>query len=175
MHQSAARAVTRYRSRLDAGVPWQDLAPNPKVDSFMPGFLDKVGYDVPVTLVPALTFGRMFVFDIDEAVVVAVPVAPPTSERGTEELSRQLKALAHPARLAMMRDLTLRPRSVGELAQAFDLAQPTVTNHVKSLRDAGLLRNDDGPGRRPLRVDTDAVRAVLDELTTLVDLGPPVR
>lgn len=172
--RSAEHAALRYRTRLDAGVPWPDLAPNAKVDSFMPGFLDQVGYDIPVTLVPALTFGRMFVFDIDDAVVVAVPVAPPTSERGTEELSRQLKALAHPARLAMIRDLTLRPRSVGELAHAFDLAQPTVTNHVKSLRDAGLLRNEDGPGRRPLRVDTDTVRSVLNELSTLVDLAPPV-
>ncbi|MDQ2724223.1 MAG: helix-turn-helix domain-containing protein [Actinomycetota bacterium] len=172
--RSTERAADRYRTRLDAGVRWQDLAPNAKVDSFMPGFLNKVGYDIPVTLVPALTYGRMFVFDIDDAVVVAVPGAPPTSERGTEELSRQLKALGHPARLAMIRDLALRPRSVGELAQAFDLAQPTVTNHVKSLRDAGLLHNEDGPGRRPLRVDTDTVRAVLSELSTLVDLGPTV-
>lgn len=172
--RSAEHAATRYRARLDAGVPWQDLAPNAKVDSFMPGLLDQVGYEIPVTLVPALTFGRMFVLDIDDSVVVAVPVASPTTERGTEELSRQLKALAHPARLAMIRDLTLRPRSVGELAQAFDLAQPTVTNHVKSLRDAGLLRNEEGSGRRPLRVDTDTVRSVLSELSTLVDLGPPV-
>lgn len=169
----SGHAGGRYQSRLDAGVPWQDLAPNPKVDSFMPGFLDRVGYDIPVILVPTMIFGRMFVLDIDDAVLVAVPVDPPTSARGTEDLSRQLKALAHPARLAMIRDLTLRPRSVGELADAFDLAQPTVTNHVKSLRDAGLLRNEDGPGRRPLRVDTDTVRSVLSELSTLVDLGPP--
>ncbi len=158
---------------MDAGIPWPELAPNAMVDSFMPGLLDQVGYDIPVTLVPTLIFGRMFVLDIDDAVLVAVPVAPPTSTRGTEDLSRQLKALAHPARLAMIRDLTLHPRSVGELASAFDLAQPTVTNHVKALRDAGLLRNEDGPGRRPLRVDTDTVRSVLSELSTLVALGPP--
>jgi ArsR family transcriptional regulator len=171
--RSVEHAARRYRTRLDAGVPWPDLAPNPRVDSFMPEFLERVGYDFPVILAPALTFGRMFVFDIDTAAVVAVPATAATNERGTEQLSRQLKALAHPTRLAMIRDLTLRPRSVGELADAFDLAQPTVTNHVKALRDAGLLRHEDGPGRRPLMVDTDTVRTVVRELGSLADLGSP--
>lgn len=171
-HRRVVQAADRYRARLRNGVAWPELAPNGKVDQFMPGLLDRVGYDIAITLVPTLAFGRMFVLDLGDTVVVAVPTRPlAPGELGTEHLTRRLKALAHPTRLAIMRDLATTSRSIGDLADTFGLAQPTVTNHVKLLRDAGLLRPDESEGPRALRTDPTTVRAVLDEMADLLGSG----
>jgi DNA-binding transcriptional ArsR family regulator len=54
---------------------------------------------------------------------------------------------------------TLRrgPRTVTDLADAFGLAQPTVSNHVKILRDAGLLSDVRDGRRRQLVVRAEEV------------------
>ena len=55
-------------------------------------------------------------------------------------LADRLKALAHPARLAILRVLANRGRCVcGEVVEVMPLAQATVSQHLKILRDAGLI------------------------------------
>ena len=56
-------------------------------------------------------------------------------------------ALAHPARVQLMRVLLARGGCVcGELVSVMDLAQSTVSQHLKILREAGLIRGAvDGP------------------------------
>ena len=64
-----------------------------------------------------------------------------------ERLARQLKALGHPARLAIIDVLAARGTCVcGEIVQVMPLAQATVSQHLKVLKEAGLLRGTvDGP------------------------------
>ncbi len=57
----------------------------------------------------------------------------------TEELARRIRVLADPTRLAILDHLRTGPRSVGDLATDFGLAQPTVSAHVKQLRQARLV------------------------------------
>ena len=58
-----------------------------------------------------------------------------------ESLADRLKALGHPARLAIMRVLAARGTCVcGEVVQVMPLAQATVSQHLKVLKDAGLIR-----------------------------------
>jgi DNA-binding transcriptional ArsR family regulator len=52
------------------------------------------------------------------------------------------KALSHPARrriLVMLRD---GPMTSGDIAQAFDMAWPSITAHLTALKDAGLVETD---------------------------------
>jgi ArsR family transcriptional regulator len=63
------------------------------------------------------------------------------------DLARWAKALAHPARLQILRTLGTRGECVcGEVVEVVGLAQSTVSQHLKVLREAGLVRGTaDGP------------------------------
>ena len=59
---------------------------------------------------------------------------------GEPALVEQLKALAHPARLEILRVLAARGRCVcGEVVEVMPLAQATVSQHLKALKEAGLV------------------------------------
>jgi ArsR family transcriptional regulator, arsenate/arsenite/antimonite-responsive transcriptional repressor len=64
-----------------------------------------------------------------------------------ERLAGWLKALAHPARLRIVDVLAARGTCVcGEIVEVLPLAQATVSQHLKILKDAGLLQGTlDGP------------------------------
>ncbi len=86
------------------------------------------------------------------------PVAAPTGRdapdtrpvEGTEadeELAALAKALGHPARVQIMRLLVRREACIcGDIVDELPLAQSTVSQHLKVLKDAGLIRGEiDGP------------------------------
>ena len=50
-----------------------------------------------------------------------------------------LSALAEPRRRAMLLLVRDEPRSVNEIAEHFDITQQAVSQHLKVLRDAGLV------------------------------------
>lgn len=56
-----------------------------------------------------------------------------------EQLDRTFSALADPTRRAMLRRLASGERTVGELAEPFDMSFAAAAKHVKVLEDAGLL------------------------------------
>ena len=69
---------------------------------------------------------------------------------GTEadvELAGLAKALAHPARVRILRLLSRKNTCIcGEIVHELDLAQSTVSQHLKVLKEAGLVRGEvDGP------------------------------
>ena len=51
----------------------------------------------------------------------------------------QFSALADPTRRRILAELRRGPRSVNELVDALDAAQPTVSKHLKVLREAGFV------------------------------------
>ena len=53
--------------------------------------------------------------------------------------NKVFKALAHPVRRQIMSLLRDGPKSSGELADTFSAAWPTVTRHLNTLKDAGLI------------------------------------
>jgi DNA-binding transcriptional ArsR family regulator len=58
----------------------------------------------------------------------------------TQDSAAALKALAEPRRVAMLRLVRDRPRSVGEIAGHFeDITQQAVSQHLRELREAGLV------------------------------------
>lgn len=76
----------------------------------------------------------------------ALPTEGPEAEALLATLAR---ALAHPARVRIVRMLVARDTCVaGEFAEELPLAASTVSQHLKVLRDAGLIKGQvDGPGR----------------------------
>ncbi len=65
---------------------------------------------------------------------------------GDVELAEVAKALAHPARIAILRALAGRSCVCGEIVEVMPLAQSTVSQHLKVLRGAGLVSGTvDGP------------------------------
>ena len=57
-----------------------------------------------------------------------------------ELLAERLKALGHPARLQILRVLAARGTCVcGEVVRVMPLSQATVSQHLKVLKDAGLI------------------------------------
>lgn len=62
-------------------------------------------------------------------------------------LADAAQALAHPARLAILLALVQRRACVcGEIVEVLPLSQPTVSRHLKELKDAGLIQGEvEGP------------------------------
>lgn len=58
-----------------------------------------------------------------------------------QEMAVLLKALGHPARVAIMEHLLkINACIVGEIVDELPLAQPTVSQHLKELKHAGLIK-----------------------------------
>jgi DNA-binding transcriptional ArsR family regulator len=72
---------------------------------------------------------------------------PVEGEDADQELASLTRALGHPARVQIMRLLVRREACVcGDIVDELPLAQSTVSQHLKVLKDAGLIRGEiDGP------------------------------
>jgi DNA-binding transcriptional ArsR family regulator len=57
---------------------------------------------------------------------------------------------------------------VGELAALYRLSQPTISMHVKVLRQHGLVRSERVNGRLRLSADPTAVESLLDDMREAV-------
>jgi DNA-binding transcriptional ArsR family regulator len=55
------------------------------------------------------------------------------------EIDRTLAALADPQRRRVVDLLAERPRAAGELARALELPAPTMSRHLKTLKESGLV------------------------------------
>ena len=99
------------------------------------------------------------------------------SDLTSPDLALWAKALAHPARLAILDTLGQRGTcTCGEVVPVVGLAQSTVSQHLKVLREAGLITGTtDGPrscyclDRGALATASAGLAAFMDGLTTRVD------
>jgi len=69
-------------------------------------------------------------------------------------------ALAEPMRLAIVERLAERPLSVGELAAHLPVTRPAVSQHLKVLKEAGLVRDAAHGTRRVYRIDPAGLGAI---------------
>lgn len=73
-------------------------------------------------------------------VLCCAPDVEPLDDRAAADLAARFKALADPTRVAIVNRLAAAGEAcVCDLTAAFDLSQPTVSHHLKLLRDAGLV------------------------------------
>jgi DNA-binding transcriptional ArsR family regulator len=74
-------------------------------------------------------------------------------------------ALGDPTRRAIFARLAEHPRAVGELASELPVSRPAVSQHLKVLKEAGLVVDRAAGNRRIYRLDptgVEALRAQLD-------------
>jgi DNA-binding transcriptional ArsR family regulator len=76
-----------------------------------------------------------------------------------------LSALGDPTRRTIFERLAEQPRAVGELARELPVSRPAVSQHLKVLKDAGLVVDTAVGTRRVYRVDPEGV----DELRAYLD------
>ena len=91
-----------------------------------------------------------------------------TSTLSDADLALRAKALAHPARIAILRTLAACGECVcGQVVDVVGLAQSTVSQHLKVLREAGLVTGTpDGP-RSCYCLDTAGLADVADAFGAL--------
>jgi DNA-binding transcriptional ArsR family regulator len=83
-----------------------------------------------------------------------------------------IEALSHPTRRAILRLVLDRELPVGALAQQTGVSQPAASQHLKVLRDAGLVRGRVEGRRRLYRVDLQGLQRLRAELDTLWEPAP---
>ncbi len=71
-----------------------------------------------------------------------------------------MNALGDPTRRTIFERLARSPMAVGELAGELPVSRPAVSQHLRVLKDAGLVRERAEGTRRVYRVDLDGVEAV---------------
>jgi ArsR family transcriptional regulator, arsenate/arsenite/antimonite-responsive transcriptional repressor len=70
------------------------------------------------------------------------PATEPLAVHERDQLAAQFKALADPTRVAIVNHLsTAEELCVCNLVDAFELSQPTISHHLKILREAGLVES----------------------------------
>src|SRR5438477_12323974 len=85
----------------------------------------------------------------------------PLAKAAAEELAERFRALADPTRVAIISRLSAADElCVCQLTDAFDVSQPTVSHHLKILREAGLVESSRRGTWAYYRVVPEAVDAL---------------
>ncbi|RVW03233.1 ArsR/SmtB family transcription factor [Rhodococcus spongiicola] len=90
-----------------------------------------------------------------------------------DDLAQRFKALGDPVRLRMMSLIAGHEHGescVCDIAPAFELAQPTISHHLKVLREAGLLDSE----RRGTWVYYRVIPSALAQLSAVLSSEPGV-
>jgi DNA-binding transcriptional ArsR family regulator len=69
-------------------------------------------------------------------------------------------ALSDPTRRAIFELVAARPSAVGELASELPVSRPAVSQHLKVLKEAGLVTDRPEGNRRIYKLDPDGVEAL---------------
>ncbi len=94
-------------------------------------------------------------------------------EASTEELAVYAKALGHPTRIAILKFLENQSCScTNDLLHVIPLAQSTISQHMKELKNAGLIVGELDPPKINYRINhknMDRARFLFDELFSMTN------
>lgn len=82
-----------------------------------------------------------------------------------------LDALGDPTRRAILEVIQGGARPVGEIAERLPVSRPAVSQHLRVLKEAGLVRDRKEGTRRLYGVDTDGLRALREYLERYWDVA----
>jgi DNA-binding transcriptional ArsR family regulator len=142
--EEVLQACADWSRRLHQGATMADLFPNKHL-------IHRTDQTQLLTRRPRFVLSPMhfvsfggFVVDMTSYVHLGGPARPADEGRRRKEselIAARLKVLSDATRVSILRELTDQPASVMDLARRFQLSQPTVSSHVRLLRDAGLLES----------------------------------
>jgi len=166
------RAGAQWRDDLARGADWQQLVGTScaGLRSHLPSIVARQREgSLEVLLAPCALFGKGLYLDLPGQVLVGFGVTgPDAAARGrTEQIARRLRAVADPTRLAILDHLAQGGASVTDIARVFALSQPTVSSHIRKLRDAGLVTAQRAGTRIEVTVDQEQLATLGSELAGL--------
>jgi len=85
------------------------------------------------------------------------------------DMDTTLHAIAEPRRRAILQLVRVRELSAGEIATHFAVTRPAISQHLKVLRDAGLVLERRDGRRRLFRVRVEGFAELRDELEWMWD------
>ena len=88
-----------------------------------------------------------------------------------ESSARVLDALGDPTRRAVLEILEGGAKPVGEIARQLPVSRPAVSQHLRVLKEAGLVRDRREGTRRLYSVDGDGLRALREYLERYWDVA----
>lgn len=83
---------------------------------------------------------------------------------GTYQADDGWTALAEPTRRLILQRLVEKPSAVGELAEVMPISRPAVSQHLKVLKQAGLVDDRAAGTRRIYHANPAGMQALRDEL-----------
>jgi DNA-binding transcriptional ArsR family regulator len=83
---------------------------------------------------------------------------------GVAGTDRVFLALANPVRRELLEILRVQPLSAGQLSERFELSRPAVAEHLKVLRDAGLVADEPCGRHRIYRLTAEPLAELGDWL-----------
>ena len=98
-----------------------------------------------------------------------VPHLSRTLREPADEVAAKLGALAHPTRIGILRHLAANGQCCcKDVVERFDLAQSTVSQHLRILVDAGLVRFEPERPRSRYEIDREALAGLSRSVNDLV-------
>lgn len=82
----------------------------------------------------------------------------------TDSIGQTLIALGDPTRREVFELVAARPRAVGELAAELPVSRPAVSQHLRVLKEAGLVRDEAVGARRIYQLHPEGVAELRDYL-----------
>jgi len=141
-----AKACDAWKDRLTTGVSIEELVPprHPLTRADRLGFDDIFMHRREFAVSPLFfCMSGGHVVDLDDYVHIAVPASdlvPVRKVRDAAFVSDRLRVLAEPTRVHILIQLLSAPSGVMDIARSLRVSQPTVSGHLKVLRDAGLIQ-----------------------------------
>jgi len=86
-----------------------------------------------------------------------------------KELFKGFKALGEPSRMQIIKMLALQSMCVCELSEVLNMSQPRVSQHLRTLKDAGLVTEQKEGYWTRYSFEREALKNLYHELTTFLD------
>ena len=169
--RAVEEAVTDRRAQIAKHPDWHDFTRTDcTAGADLEGMVAALGDDGQITVVPAYFTHKGLVVDLPGLLVIGVRAEPLGVEARarTELIAQRLRAISDPTRMAILSALAHESMTVTEIARTFSLAQPTVSNHVKVLREAGVVANDGSGRTRRIVVQRGVVDELVEQLRDVV-------
>lgn len=141
-----AQACASWKDRIETGHAIEDMMPprHPLTYADRLGFDDIFAHRTEFSLSPLFfCLSGGLVVDLGDRVHIAVPASdllPIRKRRDAAYVANRLRILAEPARVRILIQLLSAPASVMDISRLLRMSQPTVSGHLKILRDAGLVQ-----------------------------------
>jgi DNA-binding transcriptional ArsR family regulator len=85
-----------------------------------------------------------------------------------DEMGCAFKAISDERRRAILKILGKNDASAGEIASKFNISQPTVSNHLKILKEAGLIKEQKIKQSRIYSLNKAELRNVIERIEELM-------